>query len=180
MPRRVYTYSEGSGWGALNLLETVGAYVIGLAIVVVLANVARSLRSGAPAGADPWGAETLEWATSSPPPPYNFGYLPVVASRSPLWHGAADAPVVTGLRTDRRELLLTTLMDAEPSSRHEQPENSIWPFVAALCVGVLFISLIFTEWGLVIGSVLLFPALVLWGWPKHRSGPQRVDPEAVA
>jgi cytochrome c oxidase subunit 1 len=179
MPRRVYTYPADSGWGTLNLVETIGAYVIAASVLVLVANVVRSLRHGDAAGDDPWQAETLEWATASPPPPYNFAHLPVVGSRAPLWQDGAAMPIVTGLRTDRRETLLTSLLDAEPSSRHEEPEDSIWPLVAALATGVLFITLIFTEWGLVIGSALLFPTLVAWAWPKKSREPRRVDP-AVA
>jgi len=175
MPRRVYTYLDDSGWGTLNLVETIGAYVIALSVATLAVNVVRSLRGGEDAGDDPWRGETLEWGTASPPPPYNFAFLPVVSSRSPLWSRSPDEPVVTGLRTDHRETLLTTLLDAEPSSRHEEPANTIWPFVSALAVGVLFISLIFTEWGLVYGALLLFPPLVLWAWPRGGREPKRVE-----
>src|SRR5205814_9154692 len=70
MPRRVYTYPAGLGWDAYNLVETIGAFTLALSIVVFLANVLRCLAAGEPAGDDPWGGGTLEWATSSPPPPY--------------------------------------------------------------------------------------------------------------
>ena len=179
MPRRVYTYLEESGWGTLNLVETIGAYVIALSVLVSVFNVARSLRRGPAAGDNPWGAESLEWATASPPPPYNFAHLPVVASRSPLWDEPADRPVVTGLRTDHREVLITSMLDAEPESRHEEPANTIWPLVAALALGVTFISLIFTEWGLVYGSLLMFPPLLLWAWPRGGKEPKKVEVPAT-
>jgi heme/copper-type cytochrome/quinol oxidase subunit 1 len=169
MPRRVYTYPESTGWGELNLLETVGAYTIAASVLVFLLNVARSLRSGSVAGDNPWGAETLEWATHSPPPTYNFLHIPVVQGRSALWARTPDAPIVTGLRTDRREVLVTSVLDAEPESRHEVPGNSIWPLAAAIAIGVTFIVSNFTPWGVVIGSALLFPALLLWARPRGRS-----------
>jgi heme/copper-type cytochrome/quinol oxidase subunit 1 len=177
MTRRIYTYIPETGWGDLNLLSSMGAVIIVLSVATFLANVARSLRSGAPAGDNPWGAPTLEWATESPPPPYVFLHIPVVDSEHPLWSEANERPVVTGLRTDVREILLTTLMDAEPESRHDSPEPTIWPFVAALATGVMFILAIFTAWGIVIGAILVFPAFVLWAWPSKREQRKRLPPE---
>ena len=84
MTRRVADYPASMGWGTLNLISTCGAFVIGLAVAVFLVNVAVSLRRRRPAGDDPWGGQTLEWATSSPPPPHNFDVLPPVRSYAPL------------------------------------------------------------------------------------------------
>ncbi len=85
MPRRIYTYSADRGWTIWNQLATCGAFVLGLAFAVFFWNLFISLRRGAPAGDDPWDAWTLEWATTSPPAPYNFEQIPVVRSRRPLW-----------------------------------------------------------------------------------------------
>ncbi|HUO69053.1 MAG TPA: cbb3-type cytochrome c oxidase subunit I [Gammaproteobacteria bacterium] len=94
MPRRISRYPTHPGWGALNLLESIGAGIIALAIVVFLVNVAVSLRRREIAGDDPWLGHTLEWATSSPPPPHNFERpLPPIRSYAPLLdlrHAAAD------------------------------------------------------------------------------------------
>jgi cytochrome c oxidase subunit I+III len=177
MTRRVYTYLPETGWGPLNLLATIGALTITASVVVLLANVARSLARGAAAGPDPWQAPSLEWATDSPPPPYNFQHPPTVQSRSPLWKRDPDAPVVTGLRTDMRELLVTTMLDAEPDSRMRLPEPTIWPLVAALATGVTFITLIFTPWGLPIGAVLITFAFIGWGWPNQKEHQLQVRQE---
>ena len=168
MPRRIYTYLPETGWGPLNFVATIGAVTIAVSVVLFLVNLAWSLREGAPAGDHPWEAPTLEWATSSPPPPYNFHLIPTVQGRSPLWKRAADAPVVTGLRTDMRETLVTTMLDAEPDSRMRMPEPTIWPLLAAIATGVTFIALIFTPWGLPLGAVLITAAFVGWGWPTAR------------
>jgi cytochrome c oxidase subunit I len=85
MPRRIYTYPGNLGWNELNLLATIGAFIIAIAILVFLWNFIITLRSGEPAGDDPWDAFTLEWDTSSPPKPYNFLVLPVVRSRRPFY-----------------------------------------------------------------------------------------------
>jgi cytochrome c oxidase subunit I len=87
MPRRVFTYPDLPGWGAINFAETIGAFILGGAVLVFVWNVRESLRAGQPAGNDPWDAWTLEWATTSPPPAYNFapGTLPPVTSARPLW-----------------------------------------------------------------------------------------------
>jgi cytochrome c oxidase subunit I len=85
MPRSIYTYEANRGWGTLNLIVSIGGIIQAIAVLVFVANVIVSLRSGKEAGNDPWDAWTLEWATSSPPPDYNFATDPVVHSRRPLW-----------------------------------------------------------------------------------------------
>ena len=84
MPRRVATYSAHPGWQGLNVLSTVGAWIIAASVAVLLVNVYVSLRRREPAGDDPWQAHTLEWATTSPPPRHNFGALPRIRSFAPL------------------------------------------------------------------------------------------------
>jgi cytochrome c oxidase subunit 1 len=86
MPRRVASYYKADGFGPLNLVSTVGAGIQGIAMLVLVWNLVRSLRRGAPAGDDPWEGYTLEWATTSPPPPENFvGELPPITSERPLF-----------------------------------------------------------------------------------------------
>jgi cytochrome c oxidase subunit I len=166
MPRRVYTYLTETGWGDLNLLSTIGAGVLGLGVLTFVLNALRSLKAGPLAGDDPWESESLEWATSSPPPPYNFHHLPTVSDRYPLWTRSGNEPVVTGLRSDRREILVTNVLDAELDHRDVLPGPSFSPFFLALGVAVTFCTSIFTPWGVVIGAVPCFLALLAWFWPR--------------
>jgi len=85
MPRRIYTYPADRGWEMWNLVTTLGVPLQIVAVLIFAVNVAVSLRRGERAGDDPWDAWTLEWATSSPPPEYNFETIPVTTSRRPLW-----------------------------------------------------------------------------------------------
>ncbi len=157
MPRRIYTYHAGLGWDLWNLLSTIGSFVLSLGILVVVANFFRSLRSGRPAGPDPWGGESLEWATSSPPPPYNFLEIPIVRSGEPVW----DQPELREHAVRVQELTLaeehetlgTSVLDAQPESILPMPEESYTPVATAFGIAVLFV-------GLLTG---LYPVIVLGG-----------------
>ena len=85
MPRRIYTYEPSRGWETLNLIITIGAFIQGIAVLIFVCNMIFSYWKGPKAGNDPWDAWTLEWSTSSPPPPYNYSLIPSVRSRRPLW-----------------------------------------------------------------------------------------------
>jgi cytochrome c oxidase subunit I len=101
MPRRVANYLESDGWAGLNQLSTVGAFLTGISTLFFLWNVWRTLRHGRLAGDDPWGGHTLEWATSSPPPPSNFDRpLPPIRSNRPVFdlrHGLYSSDVETAV-----------------------------------------------------------------------------------
>jgi cytochrome c oxidase subunit 1 len=166
MPRRVYTYPAEMGWGTLNLVSTIGGAVFAASFILLLWNAFRSVRFGPIAGDNPWSAGTLEWATSSPPPLYNFALQPVVTNREPLWAEGRDMPVVTGLRVDRRELIGTSVTFAEPETRDPVPDPSIWPFLAAIATTVMLIGSIFTPWAVIWGLPPIAVTLIGWFWPK--------------
>ena len=104
MPRRVFTYPRLPYLGGLNLVSTIGAFILAFSVLLFIINVVDSLLRGEPAGSNPWDAWTLEWATTSPPPPENFDAVPPVHGRRPLWDLAhpdnpdepAAAPATSG------------------------------------------------------------------------------------
>src|SRR5581483_7691559 len=121
MPRRVYTYLPEMGWGGLNLLSSIGGLIIAVSVLLFVIDVFRSLRAGELAGDNPWEADTLEWATSSPPPAYNFARLPTVAGRAALWDRREDQPIIKGVRSDLREMLVTNDLDAVGRAGRRDP-----------------------------------------------------------
>ncbi|MBV9078320.1 MAG: cbb3-type cytochrome c oxidase subunit I, partial [Methylobacteriaceae bacterium] len=138
MPRRNYTYPPGLGWSALNLIESIGAYVLALGLLLIVVNLAVSLFRGEEAGRNPVGGDTLEWSTTSPPPPYNYAVIPTVSSPYPMWD--EDDRKLDNRRLDRGEGLLerghetpaTTAQDAILDEILKMPSHSIWPPVSAL------------------------------------------------
>jgi cytochrome c oxidase subunit I+III len=172
MPRRIYRYPPETGWGPMNLLSTVGALALACGFVVFFVNVLVSRRRGAIAGADPWGAPSLEWAYPSPPPPTTARESFVVSSRYPLWIG--EMGHVVGLDPD--ENLVTRVVDAEPDHKVKIPGPTLMPLLAAIATAGMIIACIFTPWGLVFGAPPVGLALALWYWP-HGDHPDALHEE---
>jgi len=166
MPRRVYTYPAGMGLELPNMLSSIGSLVVALAVLLFVVNMVKSVLVGKKADPNPWNAPTLEWATACPPPRYNFAHIPMIDSRTPLWDQGKRMPVVHGLRVEDRELLLTSVLAAEPDVREPSAEPSLWPFIATLAVTVMFVCSIFSPWAVLFGAVPVTIALIAWFWPK--------------
>ncbi|MBB2695750.1 UNVERIFIED_ORG: cytochrome c oxidase subunit 1 [Rhizobium esperanzae] len=167
MPRRVYTYPPELPWAGLNLFVSLSTVILAAGFLIFFIDAVRSFKFGPLAGPNPWNASTLEWATSSPPPPYNFRHIPVVRSAAPLWADRETLPVATGLRLDRREVIVSSVTAAEPEAREAMPANSIWPFLAAIATSIMLIGSIFTPWAVIWGAIPIAITLTGWFWPKQ-------------
>jgi len=149
MPRRVYTYPDLPGWGALNLMSSLGAAILGVSVLIFLWNLLYSVRSGEVAAANPWDAWSLEWLTASPASYHNFKLVPPIRSRRPLWdlnhpelqrgsdvsHGAQRALAPAGSRP-------RNVFQEQLRARFDQAPLGVLLFL--LTESVFFILLIFT------------------------------------
>lgn len=174
MPRRIYTFHEGLGWGVYNLISTVGAFVFALGVLVSLANFFVSRARPHPAGANPWEAGTLEWATDSPPGVFNFATMPVVTGRYPLWRArheegqeADPGGVVLAPEDEEEQTLGTAGLDARFEEVLDMPGPSYWPGALAVGLLVLFVGLLARSMimGLV-GTGLVVVSLCGWHWAE--------------
>jgi heme/copper-type cytochrome/quinol oxidase subunit 1 len=174
MPRRVYTYADGLGWGGLNAMISVGSAIFGLGAALTLGNWLWSWRYGERASANPWGADSLEWATSSPPPDHNFTTIPVVTSRHPLWEEAA-LPDAVPVDDEGRSLAvegayerstpITSGLDTRPHERLDIPSDTPLPFLVAAGISLLFVALLVNGVWVGVGAAILAVGAVLrWAW----------------
>ncbi len=157
-PRRTYTYPSGMGWDTLNLLATIGAFIIATSVLVFLVNVIFTARRGEKVGHDPWDARTLEWSIPSPPPEYNFAVVPVVTSLDDYWHRKYTeddegrlVKLPTGGAGDEENLIPANF---DPHSIH-MPSPSYWPLIFALALPIMGYGFVFKNWYLLAAGVVV-------------------------
>ncbi|MPZ52308.1 MAG: cytochrome c oxidase subunit I [Acidimicrobiia bacterium] len=176
MPRRVYTYPAGLGWEVYNLISTIGVFIIAAGVAVFMFNVVRSRKKGEPAGHNPWGGDTLEWAVPSPPLQHTWSVPPIVHGRHPLWdqeglHGGdtGDESLVRTLSVwplRWRAALITRTSNAAPEEVFRVAGPSIWPLIAALGTVTIFAAeLLKLRWGAFVGAVVIVAAVIAWNRP---------------
>ncbi len=175
MPRRDYTYPSGLGWHGLNLLETLGSYLLAIGLLMVVVNLAVSLFRGAKAGPDPFGGPTLEWSVSSPPPSYNYPVIPKVSTAYAMWDEDDRAEDREKLKRGEKvlgqghETPASTSVDADWDEILQMPSSSPWPPVVATAMAGVFAFLLLKIW-IVAGIFLLALLGVLAAW--HGKEPQ--------
>jgi cytochrome c oxidase subunit I+III len=183
MPRRVYTFPAGLGWELHNLISTVGAVVLAVGFAVAMGTLVVGALRGPAAGPNPWGSGSLEWATQSPPAPYNFQHLPIADSPDPLWDEPPpepDAPahaayheILADPDADERRIAVTTLLDANPEHITTLPTHSLWPLGLAAAVSLLLFAVLVDA--LVVGVVGAGATIVcLFGWGFDRQDESHV------
>ncbi len=176
-PRRTYTFPSGMGWDLVNMMATVGSFVIAVSVLIFIWNVIRTQTSAPPAVGDPWDGRTLEWAIPSPTPEHNFAEVPVVHTRDEWWHRKYEedeegrpVAVPAGASTDADDHPRT----AEEAGVH-LPDPSYWPFVFATGILILSYGLAFLRpdgptggWGatgiagMVLGGIVML--FGFYGW----------------
>jgi cytochrome c oxidase subunit I+III len=176
MPRRVYTYPRELQLDGYNIAATVGAGMLAVGFLLIVINIAVSLRRGRPAGDNPWGGDTLEWSVSSPPPGYSFYAPPITYHRHPVWSGPPeDTPErleqvrasMAGKPVNFRATLVTDALDAHPQAIQWLPGPTYVPLLTALAllvatVGVLTRAYVVSGFG----AVATIVGLVYWLKPR--------------
>jgi cytochrome c oxidase subunit I len=170
MPRRVYTYDSGLGWEPYNLVSSIGGMIIATGIIILLYNFISSLRKGAVAGDDPWDAWTLEWATTSPPPVYNFDSVAPVRGPRPLWD-LKHPDKADWLQSGRPAAEAPPSAGATAEGHHEAPMSSSIPLLAAIGVVAVAAGGLGAPLIPAIGAVFLLGTLVAWAWQPWEESP---------
>ena len=171
MPRRIYTYEAGLGWEVGNLISTIGAFILALGVLFTVIAFIRS-RGGAVAGPDPWKGETLEWASTSPPPAYNFAAIPQIRSKEPMWdqpelHEDEREPALGLELAEGHQVFITSVLDAKPQAVAHMPHASPWPFALTLALMVLAYGVLLDAWILAgVGAVGTLIGIAGWFWPR--------------
>ena len=182
MPRRIYTYEAGLGWDWLNLLSSVGGFIMAIGVAMLIIDFVLHFRFGRRAEENPWHADTLEWATTMPASAYNFISLPEIRTRHPLWgdpqlpHSiAAGEHSLADIDHVRRETWGTDAVTGELREILHLPSNSWLPLQAALMIGLLCISLLLRIYPLALLATVV-SVLILLRWSWHNGAHPRAVP----
>jgi cytochrome c oxidase subunit I+III len=183
MPRRVFTYDEGLGFDTLNLISSIGAFILAAGIVVFVWDVIRSVRKEPYSERNPWGAGTLEWLAEMPSAPWGVRSIPEIDSRYPLWdqpdfmrHVDEGRFYLPDAEEGRRETLVTSPIDAQPVQCLRVGENTFTPMIAALFTGGIFIFSTFHWWWLMSASaVLALISILVWLWTGTAVIPEKPE-----
>jgi cytochrome c oxidase subunit I+III len=170
MPRRITGYGPETGWEWPNLLSSIGGFTMAIGFALFTVDVLMHWRHGKRCDRNPWRASTLEWATATPSPSYNFASLPQIGSRAPL----ADDPALgnrlaagAGYLGFVRHRWLETLGVEVTTGRVEQivrlPNRTFIPLVTAVITGLFFVAVLFKLYVLaLIALAAVVAAVMMW------------------
>jgi cytochrome c oxidase subunit I+III len=183
MVRRAFTYPEGLGFETLNLLSSVGAFILAAGILVFVWDVIRSKRREPYSDRNPWGGGTLEWLAEMPSKPWGVRCIPEIDSRYPLWdqpHFMRDVDngrfYLPDAEEGKRETLVTTIIDAQPVQCLRVGGNAFVTLFAAVFTGGIFIFSTFHWWWSALGSgVLALTAILTWLWIGTAVIPEKAE-----
>ena len=185
MPRRVYTYEAGLGWDTPNLVSSVFSFIMAFGIATLLLDLALHWRHGRKAPLNPWHADTLEWASGTPPRSYNYASLPRITTRQPLWDQPdLTATIAAGLHAlphaahGRRETLGVDPVSGRVREVIHLPGNSWWPLAAGGMLALLCIALLLKQYIPALVVALAAVAVMLrWSW-ENGAHPQAAGGDA--
>jgi cytochrome c oxidase subunit I+III len=183
MPRRVFTYPTGMGFDTLNLLSSIGAFILAVGIAVFVWDVFRPKRKQPYAESNLWGAGTLEWLQEMPGKPWGVRSIPEIDHRYPLWdqpHFMRDVHegrfYLPDAEEGKRETLVTSVIDAQPIQCLRVPGPTFITHLAALFTGGFFIFGTFHWWSLAVASlVLALGAILVWLWTGTAPIPEKEE-----
>jgi cytochrome c oxidase subunit I+III len=183
MPRRVFTYQSGLGFDALNLISTIGAFILAAGVAVIVWDLIRPKKREPYAARNPWNAGTPEWAQEMPGEEWGIRSIPEIDSRYPLW----DQPdflrdidegrfYLPDAEEGLRETLITSVIDARPQQCQRLPGSSFIPLLAALATGGFFIFCTYHLWLLALGSLVLATGVICyWLWTGTATVPEKAE-----
>jgi cytochrome c oxidase subunit I+III len=171
--RRTWTYDADQGWEAINLVASIGSFVMAIGFALLILDVAVNAMAAVRARRNPWGADTLEWAAAIPSPPYGFASIPRVRGRYPL----RDDPVLAtriargegylgDASRNRRETLIVSTASGEPAQVAVLPGNSVLPLLLAVVTSTSFLAPLFGAYmisGLALVGVVVISLVWVWG-----------------
>jgi cytochrome c oxidase subunit I len=161
-PRRMYRYDKGMGFDLWNMVETIGAFIIGTSLLIFFLNIYKSWKSPTKAPRDPWDARTIEWMTESPPKPHNFDHIITVHTVDEFWHRKYAEDETHQMRRVATAEQVLTADPVDPSTIH-MPSPSFWPLVAAFGLPVIAYGMIYRAWPIsILGALVLVGGLFAW------------------
>ena len=186
LPRRVFTYPEGLGFDVLNLVSTVGAYILAAGLLVVAWDVVRPKGSQLYAERNPWGAGTLEWLQEMPGKSWGVRSIPEIDHRYPLWdqpHFMRDVDegrfYLPDAEEGKREMIVTTPIDARPTQCLRVSGPTFITLLAALFTGGVFIFPTYKLWwAMAVSAALALVTILVWLWTGTALIPEKEEKHA--